>query len=346
MKLYDSNGFANMSEVFNNIPASFIFCLGGRGIGKTYGALKEIEKSNIKFMLMRRTQEQCDMINKSEFSPFKSLMNDNPDICIVSQSISKKNAAFYRGVIDEDGKTVAQGAPIGYTCALSTVASMRGFDASDVEVILYDEFIPEKHERPMRNEGAALLNAYETINRNRELFGKPPVKLIALSNTNTMASPIFAELGLIDIVDKMQRKHREYYIDKSRGIAIIMWQNSPVSDLKKNTALYKITSGSEFERMSINNEFSSDDMSYIKNRPIAEYMPVVVFNDVCIYSHKSRREYYCTRHISGNPPIYKNTELDRKQFKNLYSGLYLQLIAGHMFFSDYYCKLTLTNLFK
>lgn len=345
MKLYDNFGFANMHEVFN-IPASFIFCLGGRGIGKTYGALKELENSGKKFMLMRRTQEQCDMINKPEFSPFKPLMNDNEDIKIVSAAISKKNAAFYRGLAADDGKIVAQGAPIGYTCALSTVASMRGFDASDVEVILYDEFIPERHERPMRNEGAALLNAYETINRNRELFGKPPVKLVALSNTNTLESPILAELGLIDVVDKMTRKHKEFYLDKDRGICVIIWQNSPVSDLKKGTALYRITNGSDFERMALNNEFATDDRAYIKNCPIAEYTPLVVFDDVCVYSHKSRREYYCTRHVSGNPPKYRNTELDKKQFKNIYGGLYLHLIAGRVFFSDYYSKMTLTKIFS
>lgn len=344
IELYDSFGFANMHNIFD-IDVPFIFCLGGRGTGKTYGSLKELLARDKKFMLMRRTQEQTDMINKPEFSPFKALMLSNPDLHIITRSISKKNAAFYYGTVSEDGKEIATGAPLGYTCALSTIASMRGFDASDAEYILYDEFIPEKHERPIKAEGAAFLNAYETINRNRELFGKAPVKLIALSNTNTLSSPIFEKLQLIDTVDKMSRKGKELYIDNERGIAIVMLQNSPVSDMKRKTALYKITSGSTFERMALNNEFSSDDRSYIKNRPLAEYTPLVVFEDVCIYSHKSKREYYVTRHISGNPPRYSNTELDKKQFKNLYGGIYLHIIAGHVFFNDYYSKLVLTKVF-
>jgi hypothetical protein len=41
--------------------------------------------------------------------------------------------------------------PIGYTCALSTLSNMRGFDASDIQLLICDEFIPEKHERLLKN---------------------------------------------------------------------------------------------------------------------------------------------------------------------------------------------------
>ena len=37
--------------------------------------------------------------------------------------------------------------------------------------IIFAEFIPEAHERLIKNEAAALFNFYETINRNRELDG-------------------------------------------------------------------------------------------------------------------------------------------------------------------------------
>ena len=45
--------------------------------------------------------------------------------------------------------------------ALSTVSNLRGFDMSDCTLLIYDEFIPEPHERPLKNEAAALFNAYE-----------------------------------------------------------------------------------------------------------------------------------------------------------------------------------------
>lgn len=343
MKLYSDNGYANMRELMNlDIP--FIFAIGGRGIGKTYSVLKEQLAEGTEFIYMRRTQTQADMINKPEFSPFKAIMHDNPDINIGSISISKYNAAFYN-MIEVDDKLTPAGAPIGYTCALSTIANMRGFDASNVKRIIYDEFISEKHERPLKAEGAALLNCYETINRNRELKGEKPVQLICLANANNLACPVFAELNLIDIVDKMVRKKQQQYINYDRGIAVIMFRDSPISEGKKHTALYRATSGSKFTEMSLNNDFSSEDYSMIGSRPLQEYNPVVVFEDVCVYEHKSNDTYYVCRHISGSPPVYNDTEMNRKKFKTVYYYVYLSMVAGKVVFADYYSKLKLTSLY-
>ena len=161
MNLYDRRGYLNIPDILK-CKQPFIFVVGGRGTGKTFGALREARRryraTGSRFMLLRRMQSQVDLINKPEYSPFKAV--DRVDHqCTVSRSLSKYTAGFYDGQLDEHGTPQVTGDCIGYTCALSTISNMRGFDASDVDLIIFDEFIPEAHERPIKNEAAALFNA-------------------------------------------------------------------------------------------------------------------------------------------------------------------------------------------
>lgn len=335
MKLYSENGYVNISEILSeNLPFNFI--VGGRATGKTYTSLKTVVEENIVFMYMRRTQSQADLINKKEFSPFKTL-NRDLGWNITTNQISKYNAGFYNGDADT---------PIGYTCALSTISNIRGFDAQEVELLIYDEFIPEKHERPIKNEGSAFLNAYETINRNRELKGLRPLQVICLANANDLSNPIFIELGLVRKAEQMKRRGQEISIDKNRGIGIFMLSESPISSAKKNTALYKLTSGSEFERMSIQNDFTERDYSNIVNRPLMEYRPIVTVGELCIYEHKSTRKLYVSTHKIGSPPTFSSGSCDLSRFSRSYSWIWFEYMANRVEFEEILCEILLTKYFK
>ena len=177
--IYDRNGFINIPAIYN-IPVPFIFIVGGRGTGKTYGVCKFAIEKKIKFALMRRTQTQADLISKPEFSPLKPVLGDMNRM-FKAVSLTKQNSAFYE--TDMEG-TIISPEPFCYSLALSTISNMRGFDAGDISLIFYDEFIAEAHERPLKNEAEAFFNCYETINRNRELKGIAPVKVICAANSN------------------------------------------------------------------------------------------------------------------------------------------------------------------
>lgn len=341
MNLYMENGYANMSAIMAlNLPFNFV--VGGRGTGKTYTTLAELYNNKIKFMLMRRTQTQLDTINKPEFSPFKSL-NRDMDINVGVLSISKYNGAFYNMVEGEKPNTISpEGLPIGYTCALSTVANLRGFDASDVEVLLYDEFIPEAHERPIKNEGAAFLNAYETINRNRELYGRNPLQVVALANANDLANPIFLEMGIATVAEKMLRKGQSYSIDRERGIGLFFLSDSPISERKKRTALYRAC-GRDFEDMALNNIFVSEDSATIKSVQLKEYRPIVAIGELCVYEHKRNSTYHCCTHISGSPPRFGTGEVETARFARSYSWMWLAYLNRQISFETKLCEKLLTK---
>lgn len=337
MKLYQDNGYVNIRAILAQ-GLSFNFVIGGRATGKTYTSLKTTVEDGLQFMFMRRTQAQADLINKPEFSPFKTI-NRDMKWNIETQPISKYNSGFYK--TDNEEKSL-----IGYTCALSTVSNIRGFDAQDVVILIYDEFIPERHERPIKNEGAAFLNAYETINRNRELQGKKPLQVLCLANSNDLSCPIFLELGLVKKAEQMQRKGQEFSIDRKRGIGIFMLTDSPISNQKRNTALYKLTAGSEFERMSIDNEFSNMSNSNIVVRPLIEYKPIVSVGEICIYEHKNNRKFYVSTHCTGTPEKFSSGENDLKRFQRRYFWLWSEYMTNNVEFEEILCEILLTKYYK
>ena len=296
-RIYLPSGYLNIRGILS-YKCTFNFIVGGRATGKTYGALSTVIDDKIMFMLMRRTQAQADLINKPEFSPFKPVCEDK-NIEITTASVSKYNAKFLLN--DET---------IGYTCALSTIANMRGFSAEDIKLLLYDEFIPEKHERPIKSEGAAFLNAYETMNRNRELNGKRHLTVLCLANAFDIANPIFLELGLVGIAEKMKQQGRELYIDREKSILILLPDSRKIMDKKNDTALYKLTEGSEFSKMALKNDFIYNPTDNIKSMPLREFRPVVTVGEITIYKHKSKRLYYVSEHRIG---ILRNLLLTRSR---------------------------------
>lgn len=325
LNIYESSGYLNIPGILS-LGQPFTFVVGGRGTGKTYGALKYAITSGRKFMLMRRTQSQTDLINKPEFSPFKPICTDL-GMDIETQSLSKYNSMFLK---DER--------ILGYTCALSTISNMRGFDASDIDLLIYDEFIPERHERLMKGEGGAFLNAYETMNRNRELQGKKPLQALLLANAFDIANPIFLELGLIGIAEKMKQKHQELYVNPDKGLCIVMPQNSRISDRKANTALYRLA-GDTFSSMALSNDFVYNPTDNIKSQPIREYAPLVGIGDICIYRHKNNSRYYVSEHTTGNPEHFDTDEVNIKRFLKKYGiRLYKMHMKGKIIFEDMTCK--------
>lgn len=346
MNKYLQSGYVDMKKIIDtDVP--FIFVLGGRGTGKTYGTLLETLNSGYKFMFMRRTQKQLDMINKPSLSPFKSINNDT-HYNILPRPLSTGMVGFYHCEFNPEKQEIEPASePIGFSCALSVISNIRGFDGSDVDILVFDEFVGEKHERPIKNEGSAFLNAYETINRNRELKGQKPLKAVCLSNSTDLANPLFMELKLVTVVEKMKRKKNDYYIDKDRGVAIWLLDDSPISQKKRETALYKLVdSGSDFYGMAIDNNFTNEEMGLIKSQNIIEYRLIVVIGELCIYKHKSKSLYYATDFKTGTcKRVYDTGEMEMKRFRRDFYQLWFAYLNSHIFFESYIHQLLFEKYF-
>ena len=310
MKLYLSNGYANMPDIIQT-PTPFILVIGGRGTGKTYTSIKFCLENNIKFIYLRRTAAQMELVSKDEFSPIIKVASDI-GMALTSETISKYVSGVYH--IDEDGKPT--GSPVAVNMALSVVANMRSYDSSDVRLLIFDECIPEKHERQITHEKEALLNCIESISRNRELQGGEPLKVLCLANANNLEAPVLQALNCVRTLDQMRKKGMNQKVDKSIGLSIFLLNDSPISAEKRETALYKLTMGTgDFTDMALNNAFSRDNYTDIGNRPLNEYIPIASIGSICVYRHKSNWTWYISETKSGKPVEFENTITDRVRFK-------------------------------
>lgn len=336
---YTTEGYLDIHKLLQKEKATYIFIVGARGIGKTFGALKEAIDSKRKFIFMRRTQTQVDMIKSDELNPFNALRSVlGKNYKFMMKNINKNITGVYRAVFDYEKQidVIEDGEPLGYIMALSTVSNIRGFDASDVDLLLYDEFIGEKHEKPISSEGTAFLNAIETISRNRELSGSKPLKVICMSNSSDLANPIFLELKLITICEKMLAKHKDYIYLPERDVSIYILHDSPISKKKKKTSLYKLAGeDSDFSKMSLENEFNKEYFGQVKSMILKEFRPVVKVGEIVIYKHKGKRLWYVTAHASGKAIEYDSSQIELKRFANDYYYLKLAYLNRHIYFESY-----------
>lgn len=332
MIFYDAAGYLDFRAV-RDLPVPFVVVVGGRGTGKTYGALRSCVEDKLQFALMRRKQVQLDIINKPQFSPIRPVCRDT-GWKITTAPIARGLSGYY-WYEEEDGRAKITGPPIGINIALATVANLRGYDASGLDILIYDEAIPEQGEQPIPGEWDKLANCYETLNRNRELEYRQPLKLVCLANANKQTAPILEGLHLVGKLDKMIQRGQSLYMDAKRGLALVLLKDSPISAAKSDTALYRLTAGTQYADMAINNAFAWDDKSRVKSMPLREMLPVLAVGEVTVYRHKSRREWYVSAHRSGAPELYGTTELELARLRRSTGWLWEATVDGNVWYESY-----------
>lgn len=313
MRLYNCDGWANMPDIIES-PTPFVLCIGGRGTGKTYGAIKYLLENKIKFLYLRRTSSQMELVSKEGFCPIVKVGADiGMALCTVS--LGKYATAVHR--INDEGN--AMGEPVAYIMALSTISSARSFSADTVMCLLYDEAIPELHEKNIKAESTAFLNCVESISRNREVQGKDPLKVVCLANANNMEAAILKALNCIKTLDTMRKKRQSYKVDTVTGLTIALLNDSPISAEKRQTALYKLTMNTgDFVDMALANNFSQDNYIDISNRNLAEYNSVASIGIITLYRHKNNYTWYVSETKSGSPEVFINTITERQRFRKKY----------------------------
>lgn len=343
MEIFDSNGYLNIKAIREyQEKKGLVFCWiwGGRGIGKTYGALLEAVRRNRetgeKFILLRRTKTQVDLITNDKFMPFKTINHDK-DYNYYPFSIGANMYGFFDSEINEDGKRIKVGDEIGIAMPVSTSGNIRGYDGYDISFALYDEFIPMRSERPIKGEADLLFNTLETIGRNREIKGEKPLYFMALSNSNNVDNPYFLELNIVNRALKMSLSpDNQIFEDKKRGLLLICINKSPISEKKKETSLYNLTgSGSEFAKMALDNDFVAVERKSIKSMDLRHYDPIAAIGGICIYRHKSNNNYYVSEHKKGNPPRFNTSEIDCERFRRKYYYLYSAYLNDNIFFENH-----------
>ena len=90
----------------------------------------------------------------------------------------------------------------------------------------------------------------------------------------------------------MDIRKQSVSIMQERGIGLFNLFDSPISERKKETALYKMSGAdSNFNRMALGNEFYSADYTGIKPTNIKELVPLCRMDSITIYERKTKTPY-------------------------------------------------------
>lgn len=319
----------------------FNIFIGGRGTGKTFTTLDDSYVTNTeetRFMYLRRTEVEVSSIADEKFNPFKAV--NRIQGYNVQARYSTKNSVGEFFETNENGEERF----LGYASALSTFGKLRGADLCDVDKLIFDEFIKTRAAHSIKDEADLFFNAYETINRNREIEGRSPLKAYLLSNATTLNSPILEELNLITVIERMKRKGQSAYTDRDRGIHIELLKNLKISEEKRDTALYRATRGTTYSSHALDNEFAYDSFENIIKVNLNEYTPWVQLDDLYIYRHKHRLEFYVCKSKGKCQHVFQgdNTPL----FKRNFGGRFYQLlIGGYVMFQSFAVKQKIMSYF-
>lgn len=335
-QLYTDKGWIN-AELLLNSPEAFVIAIGGRGIGKSYSIMYELYKRQIPFIYMRRTQTQLDAVTIPPLNPFNQIAQDH-HLSITAEKLSKHTVGFYDTTTEE-----AQD-PFAIGIALSTFSSIRSLSAEKFEVLFFDEIIPERHEKPIKEEGLAFANVLESLNRNRELQHRKPLKVILATNSNTINSKIIDTLGCLDTIVTMSKNH-QFYKSVKGMVAIYRYIDSPISEQKRNSVLYQVINNQDFSDMALDNEFSKSDYENVQSKPLQEYNPICSYGNTTIMKHKSKREYYCISGVKA-PEHFEKLPLSTKAFQRKYWFVYGAILDKRVYYQNASVKIEIEGAFK
>ena len=337
--LYLPEGWLNFAHI-DDVKAWLKIILGKRQVGKTYGSLQRMLIKNYQHILLRRTTAELDTISASpDLNPYKAY---EPEFHVGLFKQAKKLCRICDWHPDDEGRAIPA-EQRGIATSLAEIAHIRGFSGRSFTHLVFDECVPEKGVITRKTEGEAFLNAYVTINGNRELEGAPPLEAWLLANTNRIDSPILEALNVIDDILYMRRKGIEELLTDN-GVYILQPDSIKITQAREQTALMRqVSKTSEFYGMAMENEFAYDESPYVKNIPIKHLQPAFSYDDKLFCWERPGGYYICrAKFRSVNAPKYTGSRTDRERLAMEFAWMKPYYYAGCILFSD----LGMISMFK
>ena len=351
--------YYNIGEDLEEYPHAWCFIIvGGRNTGKTYSALKYYYDKKEPVVFLKRHNKDIDLLcagakigDKApqfelDLDPYKPL-NRDLNINIKAFKIDDGIGAFY----ETDAEGMAKGKPVGYLLSLFAVSKWKGFDLSECQAIIFDEFIPQNWDRLNRTEGEQLMELYKTVDRDRTIRGGGELRLLCLANAVNVFNYTAEVLEVTDTIAEMSIHKTETLYQDGRGIFIrILETPEEMLEAEKKTGIYKAMEGTAWARMAFGNEFAYNDFSNIRKMALKNFRPFLHLHykqkDFYIYS-KDGLFYMCTARASCPVEYDLNKEMHQRAFwYNECITLVNAAIDGRMLFEKFTMYDLITNYKK
>lgn len=240
------------------------FIIGGRGIGKSYGAkmmvIKDFLRNGNQFVYMRRYKTELDTAVSTFFDDIKANNEFDEELSMTVKK-NKKIVTF-----EINGQTA------GYAIALSTSNILKSTSFPLVKTIIYDEFIIDKGVyHYLKDEPIKFLDAIETIGRLRDIH------CYLLGNAVSIVNPFFSYWNLSTPYGGEFKRFKDGLIVVNCPI------NSEYEKVKKQSKFGQLIDGTTYGDYAIGNQWLRDSNAFIeKKTPNSKYFATLILNGVNI----------------------------------------------------------------
>lgn len=282
---YDYGPILSRNGVFN-------YLVGGRGLGKTYGAKEQAIKRYIRnsdmFIYIRRYKEEL----KSVGTFFDDIADRFPD-----WDLKVDGRTFLIAPASTRDDTKRKWDIFGYAVVLSVAQQLKSMPYPRVTLIIFDEFIIEKGViRYLPDEARVFLNFFLTVDR-----GQDKTIVLFLANAVSIVNPYFLEYKIRPTPDTE-------WLKQNKGFTICHFPKG--EDYAKSfmaTRFGQFIQDTEYADYAIGNQFADNNDILIELKdPDAKYQMTLEnrLGKFSVWHNLGNDKYYATTKLPGNQLEY------------------------------------------
>lgn len=230
------------------------FCLGARGVGKTFNFKNWAMHKEEQTVWVRRTKEDINEMTANNCLKFLSDLRAEGAL----DDIEKFDEEGLSNIALIDGSLCIDGIPKIFFVSLSTSRRKKSNNYRDVDIMVYDEFLERNPTDYLKKEIDLFLELYETVNRLR--LDRREVRVFFLANAISFVNPYFSYFNILPFEERFK-----FFNDNQ--ICVENYRNDKFVEMKNNTKFGKLIKGTDYASYAIENKVWQDDNAYVQNRP-------------------------------------------------------------------------------
>lgn len=292
---YTTQGYIDI-EAVSKLTAStpFVFIIGSRQCGKTYGVTRYALDRRQRMVIVRRTKDERLKFANEQTTPLQRI-----DRTVTGIAAGDLVTLRYKDPEAADGL----GDTAGWVLDLNT-ARKRGFALPEFDTVIYDECVPEQHAggRQDQQHAETFFQLLVTLFGDNERFysAEQHPKVWILGNSNSIDAWVFRTFGVTQTIERMLRTGSQVYISPQRAVSVILASAPEHAAARAEMPLLRVAERSAARDMVTDNKFVGDTLG-IRGWPLREFKALASFYDpyasFTIWLHKKRGEpiIYVTR---------------------------------------------------
>lgn len=290
-------------------------CVGGRGIGKTYGAKKKVTRDALKAIKWTETpvvttkrgiEYENVTVSGESFHQFIYVRRYKEELVLAKQTFfADYESEFPNWDFKVDGwKALAspikyagmtKGRPwvtIGFFVPLSIATSFKSVAFPHVRWIIFDEYILEKGPTHyLTNEATAFKNFYSTVDRYQD-----KTRVLFLANSVSITNPHFLDHNIVPEDADENGILRKDFLGERDYLIVHFIDSDQFEGEVYNTKFGKYIQGTDYADYAVGNQFSDNHKHLIGRKGPKAYYMFTIESDKGIFSvwfDAYQDKYFC-----------------------------------------------------